>query len=54
MIPAPTLLSALVGFSTTKLYSGVGADIVRNQLHSSTWYTRLTPNRPASPGYIIA
>jgi hypothetical protein len=32
MIPTPTLPSLLVGFSTTKVYSGIGADIVMESI----------------------
>ena len=32
MIPTPTLRASLVGFSTTKVYSGIGADIVMESI----------------------
>ncbi len=32
MIPTPTLPSPLVGFSTTKVYSGIGAHIVMESI----------------------
>jgi hypothetical protein len=48
--------SPLVGFSTTKVYSGIGADIVMNQLHSKPPARRLnerygdvTPTTANSP-----